>query len=572
MASASLRGWSRSSSTAAKLAAVERIIGYQFKSLERLYEAMDQEKPMLTLPSGEERMGRRTRNTRLALVGDSAAQFQFACQWYEKDLDGLQWERIRNTCLSNENLGRIGFQMGLDELTVPTYCDGNYAMASTVEAILGAVHYDGGEDAVRRVMDRCRISHMLFDAPEHLWVRKAVVTSRDIPESFFSGHQWELQALLYRLNPKLLPRSTTGGIIRLPLHDARMKVEAQAAREEAREHMRIRAKEAAQRRLRETGEVENAEKTRAAAKAKKATKKRAGNWQPPQKTMFWDSMKRLWRGANTATGSDPLFDLTKATGSRIAAAQPKKATTGSRKAAKSDAAAGSNTVVASDTRVTNTSGGLLNESKGIGSYFYETFTKYWPGTQRPSEPSALPEPPAVSGSSKPSRSSGSSESLGLSGSSSPSETSKTFEAPQTPEAPEAPEAAKDEAPVSAKEAAPELAKKEAPVLVKEAAPEAPEESPAPELSEEAKPAEGVDMALDPKERKRELRVCRAKIKALKFQKKQHTAGSKKRNRRKGAPGREAYEAKLADIDERLEAARQDHRRLEQLKPKKEVAA
>lgn len=65
-----MRGWSKTASTALKLATAERIIGYQFKDLDKLYEALDQTEQRRLLPSGK-KLRLRPRNSRLALVGDA---------------------------------------------------------------------------------------------------------------------------------------------------------------------------------------------------------------------------------------------------------------------------------------------------------------------------------------------------------------------------------------------------------------------------------------------------------------------------------------------------------------------
>lgn len=63
--------------------------------------------------------------------------------------------QIRNSILSNENLARVGFQTGLDRclnLNPGTAVISQSMMATTVEAILGAVHLDGGDQALASVM------------------------------------------------------------------------------------------------------------------------------------------------------------------------------------------------------------------------------------------------------------------------------------------------------------------------------------------------------------------------------------------------------------------------------------
>lgn len=109
------RGWSRTASTAVKLATAERIIGYQFKDVDRLYEALDQYEHRSLLPSGKVHKERR-RNTRLALVGDAQARLHLAQKWYDQsDLAGTDWSKIHHATLSNESLSQIGFKLGLDE-------------------------------------------------------------------------------------------------------------------------------------------------------------------------------------------------------------------------------------------------------------------------------------------------------------------------------------------------------------------------------------------------------------------------------------------------------------------------
>lgn len=110
-----LRGWSRTASTALKLATAEKIIGYQFNDVDRLYEALDQKKHSVSLLSGKQSRDK-PRNARLALLGDAQAKLYMAQQWYDnRDLNGTDWSQIAISTLSNEHLGEIGFKLGLDE-------------------------------------------------------------------------------------------------------------------------------------------------------------------------------------------------------------------------------------------------------------------------------------------------------------------------------------------------------------------------------------------------------------------------------------------------------------------------
>lgn len=108
------RGWSRNASTALKLATAEKVIGYQFKNVDLLYEALDQKREKFRSPGGK-RARLRTRNTRLAFVGDAQAKLYLAQQWYKKpNLSGALWQDIESA-LSNDHLGQTGFSIGLDE-------------------------------------------------------------------------------------------------------------------------------------------------------------------------------------------------------------------------------------------------------------------------------------------------------------------------------------------------------------------------------------------------------------------------------------------------------------------------
>lgn len=110
-----MRGWSRTASTAVKLATAERIIGYPFKDVDRLYEALDQKKRAVATPR-RKKVRLRPANTRLALVGDAHARLFMAQKWYDnKDLTGVDWSGIATSTLSNSHLGEFGFKLGLDE-------------------------------------------------------------------------------------------------------------------------------------------------------------------------------------------------------------------------------------------------------------------------------------------------------------------------------------------------------------------------------------------------------------------------------------------------------------------------
>jgi len=68
-----------------------------------------------------------------------------------------QWTKIRGDVLSNKNLAQVGEQHGLGKcinVNGGTLVVSAGMIATAVEAILGAVHKDGGHDALAGVMDR----------------------------------------------------------------------------------------------------------------------------------------------------------------------------------------------------------------------------------------------------------------------------------------------------------------------------------------------------------------------------------------------------------------------------------
>lgn len=75
------------------------------------------------------------------------------------------WTTVRNEVLGNANLSRVGFDNGLDRciiLNPGTVAVSRAMMATTVEAILGAVHLEGEDEALSMVMDNLDLTHHLL--------------------------------------------------------------------------------------------------------------------------------------------------------------------------------------------------------------------------------------------------------------------------------------------------------------------------------------------------------------------------------------------------------------------------
>ncbi|KAF1963887.1 hypothetical protein BU23DRAFT_495047 [Bimuria novae-zelandiae CBS 107.79] len=94
-------------------------------------------------------------NSHMAVYGD-AVSASYLCQW----------TAIRESVLGNANLAAVGFRYNLDRcvlLNPGTTAVSDKTMATTVEAILGAVHVDGGDAALGMVMAKLGLTHALLD-------------------------------------------------------------------------------------------------------------------------------------------------------------------------------------------------------------------------------------------------------------------------------------------------------------------------------------------------------------------------------------------------------------------------
>ena len=78
---------------------------------------------------------------------------------------------VRKSLLSNKSLAKIGFEKGLnsclvhDPITNPSAFVGLWNMATTIEALVGGVYVDRGEEAMGRFVDSLGFRH-IFLQPE----------------------------------------------------------------------------------------------------------------------------------------------------------------------------------------------------------------------------------------------------------------------------------------------------------------------------------------------------------------------------------------------------------------------
>ncbi|ATZ58759.1 hypothetical protein BCIN_16g04530 [Botrytis cinerea B05.10] len=124
---------------------VKNKLDYDFKEDELLTEALVTSGVVFGANSTVERQG----NRRLALIGDALIRLELV---YTKYLDGATLETSQK-CVSknasNRNLGAIGQQNGLiDQMIFPVNQQkpGEYTVATTVEALIGAIWLDSEQD------------------------------------------------------------------------------------------------------------------------------------------------------------------------------------------------------------------------------------------------------------------------------------------------------------------------------------------------------------------------------------------------------------------------------------------
>ena len=146
----------------------ENIIGYEFKDKKNCCEALNAAGALPGLPN----------NRSIAILGDTASETHLCLLWIESGLSKGQWQlasplafhamgrtniaqgswtTIRKEVLGNRNLTDVGSRHGLDKcliLNPGTSTTSPNMIATAVEAILGAVRRDGGEDKMAAVMVR----------------------------------------------------------------------------------------------------------------------------------------------------------------------------------------------------------------------------------------------------------------------------------------------------------------------------------------------------------------------------------------------------------------------------------
>ncbi|KAJ2975578.1 hypothetical protein NQ176_g5445 [Zarea fungicola] len=137
---------------------IENTIRHTFSNKKLCAESLNNAGPTASVYVADRQFTTLPKNDRLAVYGDIVATSMLCRDWY--DGGSTAWTAMRNDVLSNEYLAEIGFTLGLDHCInkdAGTTSVSKRMMATAVEALLGAVHLDGGDEALRVVLGQLRI-------------------------------------------------------------------------------------------------------------------------------------------------------------------------------------------------------------------------------------------------------------------------------------------------------------------------------------------------------------------------------------------------------------------------------
>jgi ribonuclease-3 len=164
----------------AKVAACESIINYEFQNKLLCLEALQASGHMLRWQHNLIRVGK---NDRLAVLGDAAVKAYLCRRWFDSgrskggntrilifdsaDLVQGQWTQAERALLANTNLSVVGYTHGLRDCVIlnqGTLSVSDKTMATTIEAIHGAVLIDGGAGALSAVLVTLGLTHPFLEA------------------------------------------------------------------------------------------------------------------------------------------------------------------------------------------------------------------------------------------------------------------------------------------------------------------------------------------------------------------------------------------------------------------------
>jgi ribonuclease-3 len=166
----------------AKAIEIESLTGYTFINKRLAVEAVQMASTRIAAVY-DNKFDSAVKNTRLSILGDAVLASLLCGIWFntrdrhseadhfmpiltwaltesEKLPSEAQWTQLRNDLISNAALARRGYEIGIDWIV--TVGSNNPAMsgrmvATTLEAIIGAVQQDGGDDAVNQAIEHLEL-------------------------------------------------------------------------------------------------------------------------------------------------------------------------------------------------------------------------------------------------------------------------------------------------------------------------------------------------------------------------------------------------------------------------------
>ncbi|KAJ4357102.1 hypothetical protein N0V95_002758 [Ascochyta clinopodiicola] len=142
----------------AKALEVQQLTDYTFTNELLAAEAVQMAAPQIAVVYGSFRG--LPNNKRLSVLGNAVLTKVLCGLWFNardssgNELTPTDWTILRNDILSNESLGQRGYTLKIDTLVCcnPGTLVSAKMVAATLEALIGAVHQDGGDDAALRVI------------------------------------------------------------------------------------------------------------------------------------------------------------------------------------------------------------------------------------------------------------------------------------------------------------------------------------------------------------------------------------------------------------------------------------
>ncbi|EUC42798.1 hypothetical protein COCMIDRAFT_28652 [Bipolaris oryzae ATCC 44560] len=139
---------------------IEAIVDYVFSKKRLAAEAAQMAAPQIAFVE-DNAFKVLYNNKRLAILGEAVLARELCSAWFrmrgshDDALSPAQWTQLRNDLISNDALAHRGYTVGIDQVIITASSTPTVSpkmVAATFGAIIGAVHEDGGDAAVHKVM------------------------------------------------------------------------------------------------------------------------------------------------------------------------------------------------------------------------------------------------------------------------------------------------------------------------------------------------------------------------------------------------------------------------------------